>query len=145
MGRLRRLPSSATVVNIANLMDPSRLCSVLMASSRMMRPSPAARREQSRGQRAGRGPGDPCTIGPMMTPDDLVTLMRSPAPHAVLDIRERATYEKGHIYRATSLPRRLLEARLPALVPARGIPVVLYDADGTLAALARSTLAAMGY
>jgi rhodanese-related sulfurtransferase len=71
--------------------------------------------------------------------------MRSTLPHAVLDIRERATYEKGHIYRATSMPRRLLESRLPVLVPARDIPVVLYDADGTLAALALPTLAAMGY
>jgi rhodanese-related sulfurtransferase len=80
-----------------------------------------------------------------MTPDDLATLMRSALPHAVLDIRERATYEKGHVYRATSMPRRLLESRLPVLVPARGIAVVLYDADGTLAALALPTLAAMGY
>jgi rhodanese-related sulfurtransferase len=82
---------------------------------------------------------------PVMTADDLATLMRSAVPHAVLDIRERATYEKGHIYRSTSAPRRLLESRLPALVPARGIPVVLCDADGTLTALALPTPAAMGY
>ena len=35
------------------------------------------------------------------------------APHAVLDVRERAAYERGHIYWSTSLPRRLLETRLP--------------------------------
>ena len=83
--------------------------------------------------------------GLVMTPDDLATLMRSPVPHAVLDIRERGTYERGHIYRATALPRRLLESRLPALVPARALAVVLYDGDGSLGALARPTLAMMGY
>jgi rhodanese-related sulfurtransferase len=71
--------------------------------------------------------------------------MRSATPHAVLDLRERAAYERGQIFRSTSLPRRLLEFRLPALVPARGTPVVLVDADGTLAPLAAPTLAAMGY
>src|SRR3989442_2169742 len=54
----------------------------------------------------------------MITPARLATLMASDTPHAVLDLREKATYERGHIYRTTSLPRRLLEFRLPALVPA---------------------------
>ena len=40
--------------------------------------------------------------------------MAAPSPHAVLDLRERAAYETGHIFRATNLPRRLLEFRLPA-------------------------------
>lgn len=81
----------------------------------------------------------------MIAPAALAELMRSLRPHAVLDVRERAAYERGHIYRATSLPRRLLEWRLPRLVPARGTPVVLCDDDGRLAALARPTLQAMGY
>ncbi|MBI1736593.1 MAG: sulfurtransferase [Candidatus Rokubacteria bacterium] len=78
-------------------------------------------------------------------PDDLERLVRGTAPHALLDLRERATYERGHVYRATSLPRRLLELRLPALVPARRTPIAVYDDDGALAALAVPTLAAMGY
>ena len=65
--------------------------------------------------------------------------------HALLDLRERAVYERGHIFRATSLPRRLLEARLPRLVTASGTPIVIYDDDGKISALASSTLAAMGY
>src|SRR5688500_7138457 len=80
-----------------------------------------------------------------ISPDDLERLVRGTAPHALLDLRERATYERGHIYRATSLPRRLLEVRLPALVPARGTPIAVYDDDGALAALALPTLAAMGF
>ncbi len=80
-----------------------------------------------------------------MTPAELTALMESPAPHAVLDIRERGAYERGHIFRATSLPRRLLELRVPALITAPTTPIVLYDDDGRLSALARPTLEAMGY
>jgi rhodanese-related sulfurtransferase len=82
----------------------------------------------------------------MIVPDRLAELMSSGAPHAVLDLRERGAYEKGHVFRATSLPRRLLEWRLPELVTARATPVVLCDdAGGTLGDLARPTLTAMGY
>jgi rhodanese-related sulfurtransferase len=88
----------------------------------------------------------------MTTPDStinsvaLAALMTSPTPHAVLDVRERGAYERGHIFRTTTLPRRLLEFRLPALVPAPATPLVLVDADGgALAARARTTALAMGY
>jgi rhodanese-related sulfurtransferase len=85
----------------------------------------------------------------MMTADALAALLRSSTSHALLDVRERAAYERGHIYRATSLPRRLLETRLPRLVTALPTPIVLYD-DGTpatngVAARAAETVRAMGY
>jgi len=80
-----------------------------------------------------------------LSPADLVALMQSATPHAVLDLRERAAYERGHIFRTTSLPRRLLEFRLPVLVTAAATPIVLVDDDGRLAALAAPTLAALGY
>ena len=80
-----------------------------------------------------------------MTPDTLAALMASDEPHAVLDLRERGAYQRGHIFRTTMLPRRLLEFRLPALVPSPATPIVLVDEDGSLAALARPTLSAMGY
>jgi rhodanese-related sulfurtransferase len=78
-------------------------------------------------------------------PEDLAALMGGATPHAALDVRERATYERGHIYWSTSLPRRLLETRLPGLVTAKATPIVLIDEDGAVAELARPTLAAMGY
>jgi rhodanese-related sulfurtransferase len=81
----------------------------------------------------------------VITPAELAALMRSDTPHAVLDLRERGAYERGHIFRATSLPRRLLEFRLPALVTAATTPLVVYDDDGRLASLARPVLAAMGH
>lgn len=80
-----------------------------------------------------------------VTPDELAALLASGTAHALLDLRERGAYERGHIFRATSLPRRLLEVRLPALLPGRRTPVVLCDEDGRLSALAGPTLAAMGY
>ena len=79
------------------------------------------------------------------SPDALAALMASDTPHAVLDLRERGAYQRGHIFRTTMLPRRELEFRLPALVPSPAVPIALVDEDGALAALARPTLAAMGY
>jgi len=78
-------------------------------------------------------------------PDELARLRASETPHALLDVRERGAYETGHIFRATSLPRRLLEFRLPALVTAPETPITLCDEDGALAALARPTVLDMGY
>ena len=40
-----------------------------------------------------------------MNPDTLAALMASDAPHAVLDLRERGAYQRGHIFR--QLPRCL--------------------------------------
>src|SRR5437588_6030381 len=81
----------------------------------------------------------------MLTPDALAELMASDIPHAVLDVRERGAYERGHVFRATSLPRRQLEFRMPTLVTAPATPLAWIDADGALAPLAATTLAAMGY
>jgi rhodanese-related sulfurtransferase len=80
-----------------------------------------------------------------VTGAELSALMAGPSPHAVLDLRERAAYEGGHIFRATNLPRRLLEFRLSQLVTAKRTPIVLCDADGRLAALALPAVRAMGF
>src|SRR5687767_14429833 len=76
----------------------------------------------------------------MLTPDALAALMAGAAAHAVLDVRER-----GDVFRSTSLPRRQLEMRVPALFTAPATPIAVLDADGTLAPLAAVALAAMGY
>lgn len=65
---------------------------------------------------------------------------------ALLDVREPGEYAAGHIFGATSLPRRLLEFRLSELLPDLSWPVVVCDggrADGR-SALAASRLAEMG-
>src|SRR5258708_33132974 len=81
----------------------------------------------------------------MLKPDALADLMASETPHAVLDVRERGAYERGHVYRSTTLPRRQLEWRLPTLVTAPAAPIALIDADGALAPLAAATLGAKRY
>jgi rhodanese-related sulfurtransferase len=81
----------------------------------------------------------------MLTPDTLAALMAGDTPHAVLDVRERGAYERGHIFRTTSLPRRLLETRVPTLITAPATPIAVVDADGSLARLAADTIRAMGY
>ena len=77
--------------------------------------------------------------------DQLATLLQERTPHALIDVRERAAFERGHIFRATPVSRRLLEARLPALVTATATLIVLCDDDGSQAALAAPTLGEMGY
>jgi rhodanese-related sulfurtransferase len=84
----------------------------------------------------------------MISASDLSTLLPTSKAAALLDVRERAAYERGHIYRATSLPRRLLEARLPRLVTAPKTTIVVYDdgqVHGQVATLAAKTITAMGY
>jgi rhodanese-related sulfurtransferase len=81
----------------------------------------------------------------MLTPDGLAALMAGDAPHAVLDVRERGAYERGHVFRSTSLPRRQLAMRVPALITAPATPIAVIDAEGALAPLAAATLAEMGY
>src|SRR5262249_22742539 len=66
----------------------------------------------------------------MIAPAELAALRDRGAAHALLDVRERLAYERGHIFRATSLPRRLLEFRLPVLLSGRATPIVLCDDDG---------------
>jgi len=80
-----------------------------------------------------------------ISPEQLAALLKQPAPHALLDVRERAAFERGHIYRATPMPRRFLEVRLPTLVTAPATLIVLCDDDGRLGTLAAPTLAEMGY
>ena len=80
-----------------------------------------------------------------ITPGELAALRERGDAHALLDLRERGAYERGHIFRATALPRRLLEFRLPQLVTGRATALVLCDDDGTISRLAAPTLAALGY
>jgi rhodanese-related sulfurtransferase len=75
----------------------------------------------------------------------LANLMAGDAPYALLDVRERGEYNRGHIFTATSLPRGLLEFRAEQVAPSKRVPVVLCDDDGRRAALAGRTLEAMGY
>jgi rhodanese-related sulfurtransferase len=65
--------------------------------------------------------------------------------HALLDVREVGPYGAGHPLRAINLPLGQLERHIDALVPRRGIRIVLTDGGEGYAALAASRLEGRGY
>src|SRR5438132_852306 len=79
----------------------------------------------------------------MLKPDALADLMASDAPHAVLDVRERGAYERGHVYRSTTLPRRQVEWRLPTLVTAPATPIVVHCGGRTRSYIGAESLRRM--
>ena len=64
---------------------------------------------------------------------------------ALLDIRDPVEMERGHVFGATSLPRRRIESHIGLLVRDRGTPIVLVDDASGRAQLAAATLASLGY
>lgn len=80
-----------------------------------------------------------------MTPAELERALGSGEPLALIDVREHGEYNAAHIPWASAVPRRLIEDRIPRLVPSRNVPVIVCDDDGRRAALAAQTLRAMGY
>ncbi len=79
------------------------------------------------------------------SPDQLAALLDGDAPFALPDVRELGEYNQAHIPGSCPLPRRLIEYRLPRLVPNRSTNVVVCDDDGRRAAFALGTLQKMGY
>ncbi|MBI3104766.1 MAG: sulfurtransferase, partial [Candidatus Rokubacteria bacterium] len=77
--------------------------------------------------------------------DELADLLGRVHPWALLDVRDAAEYEAGHIPGATALPRREIEFRVRELVPAPGTSIVLCDGADGRADLAARTLGRMGY
>ena len=80
-----------------------------------------------------------------LAPSALDELVRTTPRFAFIDVRERGEYNASHIPGSSCLPRRLLEAELPRLVPCSNVTVVLSDDDGRRAALAAGTAERMGY
>lgn len=78
----------------------------------------------------------------------------APTHSLVIDIRELAEFQRGHIPGAVHLPRGLLEFEIHGLVQRmmsdqvdapEEQPIVLYCGTGGRSALAAETLATMGY
>src|SRR5690349_23775430 len=72
-------------------------------------------------------------------------LLESPAPPALLDVREQDEWDEGHIPGAVHVPRGNLESRIESVVGDRTRPVVIYCASGNRSAFAAETLQALGY
>lgn len=82
-----------------------------------------------------------------ISPDELAQLSEAPGEWALFDIREAGEADRGHIFGATFLPRRLIEARIGDLVQAPRTTIVVYDegGGGARAMRAAETLAGLGY
>jgi molybdopterin/thiamine biosynthesis adenylyltransferase/rhodanese-related sulfurtransferase len=65
--------------------------------------------------------------------------------YAVVDVREQAEWDEGHLPGAVHVSRGNLESRIEQAVPDRSQPVLLYCASGNRSAFAARTLDELGY
>jgi molybdopterin/thiamine biosynthesis adenylyltransferase/rhodanese-related sulfurtransferase len=63
----------------------------------------------------------------------------------LIDVRERAEWDEGHIVGATHVSRSYLEQQIDGAVPDHDTPIVLYCAGGTRSLFAAQALQGMGY
>ena len=92
-----------------------------------------------------------CTT--MVTPMALLKKLQASEDLLLIDVREHAEYEAGHIAGARLVPRGILEAaadpsyskHLPELSSARDRQVVLYCATGGRSAMGAAVLQMMGF
>jgi molybdopterin/thiamine biosynthesis adenylyltransferase len=63
----------------------------------------------------------------------------------VIDVREPAEWDSGHVAGAVHLPLAQVPARIWEVAPDRDVPVLLYCAVGSRSALAASAMAQIGY
>ena len=72
-------------------------------------------------------------------------LLSDPQELALIDVREEATFSRGHLLWAICVPLSQLELRIDSLVPRADVRVVLCDEADGLAERAASRLAELGY
>jgi sulfur-carrier protein adenylyltransferase/sulfurtransferase len=63
----------------------------------------------------------------------------------VVDVREQAEWDEGHIPGAVHVPRGHLESRIERLAPDTARPVIVYCSAGNRSAFAAKTLTDLGY
>jgi molybdopterin/thiamine biosynthesis adenylyltransferase/rhodanese-related sulfurtransferase len=64
---------------------------------------------------------------------------------SLIDVRETAEWDEGHLVGAVHIPRSYLEQRVDASLPDHDRPVILYCASGVRSLFAARTLQEMGY
>jgi rhodanese-related sulfurtransferase len=65
--------------------------------------------------------------------------------HVLIDVRERAEYEAGHLPGAIHISKSYIEVLLEERVPDRETPITLYCAGGTRSLLAAESVRRLGY
>lgn len=64
---------------------------------------------------------------------------------AFLDVREHGQYGEGHPFFVVNVPYSQLEMRIEALLPCKGIHIVLLDNDDDVAEISAARLSSIGY
>jgi glyoxylase-like metal-dependent hydrolase (beta-lactamase superfamily II)/rhodanese-related sulfurtransferase len=83
---------------------------------------------------------------PLISVEELRRRLDAPASDLVLlDVRERAAYEAGHLPGARHLPRGQLELLVDAVLPDPAARVLVHCDDGRLSPLAAATLRELGF
>jgi rhodanese-related sulfurtransferase len=80
-----------------------------------------------------------------VTPRQLKAMIGDGGELAILDVREKGVFARGHLFFAVPLPLSRLELRIAALVPRRATRIVLCDGGEGLAERAADRLRAFGY
>ena len=80
-----------------------------------------------------------------ITVGELLALQAGSTEWALFDIREAGEADQGHIFGASFLPRRLIEARIADLVGNRATTIVVTDEGGARAKRAATTLERLGF
>jgi len=81
-----------------------------------------------------------------MSQEEILRRIQTGAPDiTLLDVRERESYEQGHIPGAILIPRGQLELRVDALLPDPTARIVVYCQYGKVSTLATATLREMGF
>lgn len=75
----------------------------------------------------------------------LADRMQQKKKFVLLDIREPAEFEAGHIKGAKNVPRGLIDFKLPRMVKNANTPIIIYCKSGARGALATQTLNQLGY
>jgi rhodanese-related sulfurtransferase len=81
----------------------------------------------------------------LVSPSDLMVMLRDGGELSVLDVREELIFSQNHILHARSTPLSRLELRIAQLVPRRATRIVLVDDGDELAHEAAGILSRNGY
>ncbi len=82
------------------------------------------------------------------TPAEARQIFKGSGLFALLDVREQEEFSRGHMLLASSAPFSRLEFMVPALIPSKGVPVIVMDSgeeDDSRAVRAAERLRRMGY
>ncbi|MEM9908294.1 MAG: rhodanese-like domain-containing protein [Cyanobacteria bacterium P01_D01_bin.44] len=81
----------------------------------------------------------------LITPDELITLIETDSPPAILDVRTPAEYAEGHVPGAVNIHFREISNRLDEVAALDQQKIVVYCERGIRASIAETTLEAAGY